>query len=435
VGISPDGRYVLSGGGHLRGDQGDFKIWDLAAGDELARFVEHSGRVTDLASGANGVVATGSQDGTIRLWHLQRMVGRTQRRQATPKHEGAVNAVCSIESVEESEGIVATAGMDGNVMVWSQRGRRQHLVHLRPPNLSGYKWIRFASVVPGGRHLLCGSEDGTVWLVDCQTGAIEASNLEHHWGWEDRGLGPPSIAALATAGDGEWGVTASREAVVLWELPVLSPERLAIEGDVRALAMTRDGSRVVAGCRDGSVCVWDVAAERPHSSLPAGDSPIEAVLVTPDTDEVLILARGAISPVVCDIDGMRSTFFEPAPNPLRRMTLSGDGRFLVAGADDGSLVAWDPLTGERIGHLVGRHSPVTALAGPPPGDDRFLSGDAAGTIRLWDAVARRDLGGISVESGIKACAVMPGGTFVAGDDLGRVHFLRPSPRRRSGPGE
>src|SRR5262245_25014816 len=79
VTFSPDGRRLASAAGphklfdvNLSFDDnhpGEIKLWDLTAGQELLTLKGHAGCVRGVSFSPNGkVLASGSADGTIRLW-------------------------------------------------------------------------------------------------------------------------------------------------------------------------------------------------------------------------------------------------------------------------------------------------------------------------------------------------------------------------------
>jgi len=56
---------------------------------------------------------------------------------------------------------------------------------------------------------------------------------------------------------------------------------------------------------------------------------------------------------------------------------------------------------------------------------RAVSGSEDRTVRVWDLDNGRQIATFTADAPVNACAVTPDGrTIVAGDQLGRVHFLR-----------
>jgi WD40 repeat protein len=104
----------------------------------------------------------------------------------------------------------------------------------------------------------------------------------------------------------------------------------------------------VAGCEDGTVCVWDLMSGDPSARRLVGHSgPVWGV------------ATGSI-----------------------------DGRpFAVSGSDDGTVRVWDLATGSLIGSpLTGHTAMVNAVAaGQAGGRPIVASGSDDNTVRVWDA--------------------------------------------------
>ncbi len=117
------------------------------------------------------------------------------------------------------------------------------------------------------------------------------------------------------------------------------PVRAADE--VRALAQTPDGRRVVLGLRDNRVQVYDVATGTPRYPLP----PRHEMAVT-------------------------------------ALATSPDGRTILAGSRDRSARFWDLETGLALGPKLRHADAVTAVAYSPLGD-RVATGTSGGRTVTW----------------------------------------------------
>jgi WD40 repeat protein len=101
-----------------------------------------------------------------------------------------------------------------------------------------------------------------------------------------------------------------------------------------------------------------------------------------------------------------------------------DGRRAVSASDDQTLRLWDLETGQTIRRLEGHTGWVRAVAVMPDGR-RAVSASYDGTLRLWDLESGKQIATFTGESAMPSCAVTSDGrAIVAGESLGRVHFLR-----------
>jgi WD40 repeat protein len=106
------------------------------------------------------------------------------------------------------------------------------------------------------------------------------------------------------------------------------------------------------------------------------------------------------------------------------VAVTADGRQAVSGSWDQTLRLWDLESGQTLRTLEGHTYWVNAVAVTADGR-QAVSGSEDDTLRLWDLESGKEIATFTGESQIRSCAVAPDGrTIVAGDRLGRVHFLR-----------
>jgi len=97
-----------------------------------------------------------------------------------------------------------------------------------------------------------------------------------------------------------------------------------------------------------------------------------------------------------------------------------DGR-LASGSGDRAIRLWDVTAGAETARLEGHSGWVAALCVLP--DGRLASGSGDNTIRLWDVTAGAETARLETDAPIHCVLALSTTHLVAGDSLGRLHWL------------
>ncbi|XP_046892895.1 WD repeat-containing protein 47b [Hypomesus transpacificus] len=140
---------------------GDCNIYttDCQRGQGLHALSGHTGHILSLYTWGGWMIATGSQDKTIRFWDLR--VPSCVRVVGTALH-GSGSAVASV-AVDPSGRLLATGQEDSSCMLYDIQGGR--MVQTYRPHDSDVRSVRFS---PGAHYLLTGSYDNKVIVTDLQ---------------------------------------------------------------------------------------------------------------------------------------------------------------------------------------------------------------------------------------------------------------------------
>jgi TIR domain/WD domain, G-beta repeat len=101
-----------------------------------------------------------------------------------------------------------------------------------------------------------------------------------------------------------------------------------------------------------------------------------------------------------------------------------DGRSAVSASDYNTLRVWDLESGQTVRTLRGHTNSVEAVAVTPDGRCA-VSASNDRTLRLWDLESGKEVATFTGDDHMGSCAIAPDGhTIIAGDESGRMHFLR-----------
>ncbi|XP_014799009.1 PREDICTED: WD repeat-containing protein 47 isoform X1 [Calidris pugnax] len=146
---------------------GDCNIYttDCQRGQGLHALSGHTGHILALYTWSGWMIASGSQDKTVRFWDLRvpscvRVVGTTFHGTGVLSLIGS--AVASV-AVDPSGRLLATGQEDSSCMLYDIRGGR--MVQSYHPHSSDVRSVRFS---PGAHYLLTGSYDMKIKVTDLQ---------------------------------------------------------------------------------------------------------------------------------------------------------------------------------------------------------------------------------------------------------------------------
>jgi len=240
--VSPDGSFMLSGGGENHGGDCDLRLWDLNKGTEIRRLEGHTAAVYGLAFSPDGRRALSSgADRTVRLWDIA--TGKSLAR-----FDGAPGFVFA--TAFSPDGRRALAGMhavNNTGQLWLLDLETKEVIK----RIDAPGQIFSVAFLPDGRRAFAGDYIGKLRLWDLESGA-ELKRFDGHSGW---------ILDIALSPDAQQVLTASVDRTMrLWD--VATGNQLKVfqghKGSVSAVSYSPDGRRAATSSRDSTVRIWDL---------------------------------------------------------------------------------------------------------------------------------------------------------------------------------
>ncbi|RJO67133.1 MAG: EAL domain-containing protein [Myxococcales bacterium] len=400
VTISPDGRWIISGGWDET-----VRVWESASGKLVRTLRGHEGGVNAVAMSPDGQWVVSGSGETVRLWELANgKLVRTLKGQ-----EGWAEAV----AVSPDGRLVVSGSDDKMIRIWELANGR--LVR----TLKGHKdGVYAVTVSPDGRWVVSGSGDKTVCLWEFASGKL-ARTLKGHEDW---------VSSIAVSPDARWVVSGSGDGTVrVWELASGRLVR-ALKGHrdgVCTVTVSLDGRWVVSGSFDQTVRLWELASGKLARTLKEHEDWVSAVAVSPNGRWVVSGSRDQTIHLWELVSGKLAWTLKGREGGVDAVAVSPDGRWIVSGGWDETVRVWESARGKLERTLKGHEGRVNAVAVSP--DSRWVvSGSGDKTVRFWELASGKLVWTLKGhEGGVYAVAVSPDGRWVisGGDETVRLWEL------------
>ncbi|KZP17448.1 WD40 repeat-like protein [Athelia psychrophila] len=164
---------------------------------------------------------------------------------------------------------------------------------------------------------------------------------------------------------------------------------------VYSIAYSPDGTRIVLGSVDSTVCVWDAETGTVIvGPLRVGHGGVvNCVAYSPDGKHIISASEdGTIQVWDAETGEMLGSPFEGHNEPIYSITYSPDGKHIVWGSGDKIIRAWDKEIGEAVGSPFQGHTDCVLSVACSPDGKCIASGSGDCTIRMWDAKTGQAVG-------------------------------------------
>ncbi len=315
---------------------------------ELNRLEDHSQRVNSVNVNPQGQIATGSEDGTVRLW----------------KPDGSIDRVLQVGDrvtavVFSPNGqTLAAASSNSTISLWDSNGNAQR-------TLKAKDWVTSLAFSRDGEWLAIGSRDNTAQFFDIRNGKL-LRTFNGFTGFVNSVAFSPDNQTLAAASeDGS---------IRLWNIAAGKPIRVLTghQGRVTSIAFSTKGQLASAG-EDRMIRLWNLS-NGTATTIEAHTDQINQVTFSPDGQQFVSASKdGQIK--LWRLDGSPIATFKGHGDSVLSAVFSTDGRSIVSSSADKTV---------RIWQIPPAEAPVTAdVLSVSPNGQQFVTAGWDGKIQLW----------------------------------------------------
>lgn len=275
VAFSPKGSILASGS-----DDKTIKLWHLDTQQAIATLNRHTHAVKSVAFSPDGqILATGSDDKTVKLWDINTL----QEIRTLSGHRHAVKAV----SFSQDGKFLASASWDKTIKLWNVNTGTEIC------QLTGHQLlvtsVAFSPDIKAGNNtplIASASFDRTVRLW---TPTVESSGFSHN----NQFVSHPcyilsdhawAVLTVTFSPDGSILATGSDDRTIkLWDVTTgqVMHTLLGHSWSVVALAFTPDGKTLISGSWDKTVKLWNVSTGQEIATLCGHLDSLSAIATSP----------------------------------------------------------------------------------------------------------------------------------------------------------
>lgn len=361
VSFSPDCKTLVSAGADIT-----IRLWQLDANENdsssscqdstmhrgrlgngvITTLNSHTDKVNKVAFSPKGqeeIIATASDDNTVKLWKRDGTLIQTfpSGRYPNQGHTKKVNGV----AFSPDRDIIATASDDRTVKLWKRDGEIIRTIdnfksHLLDVNFS-----------PDGKKLAVGSKDNTIAILDIngkilpEIGSYSEENKDGHKDWVRAVAWSPDSKIIASASDDN--------TVKLWELKNNQFEyKETLEGHnswVFDVKFSPDGNTIASTSNDKKLILWkkdpNDSFKPPKKSRPkvleGHKDEVNSVSFSPDGKKIATVSGDKTVKLWNADSGKELRTITGHNGDLYNVSFSADSNILVVGSADNTAILWD----------------------------------------------------------------------------------------------
>ncbi|MFB2837050.1 TIR domain-containing protein [Floridanema evergladense] len=320
----------------------------------------HKATVLAVAVSPDGkIVASGSEDNTIKLWNQDGKLLKT-----LTDHKGSVNYLAFSPDGKQ----MASASVDETIKLWKPDGT---LLKTLTGHNSKVEAVAFSpdsqtlASASNGKTVKLWKSDGT--LLKTLTGHTEA------------------VKAVIFSPDGKLIASAGNDRTIkLWKSDGTLLKTLTGNTDeLNAIAFSPDGKWIASASDDGTIKLWKADGTLVNTFTGHNGS-VTAVAFSPDS-KTIASSGGDRSIKLWNLNGQLLISLLGHSDRVRNVVFTPNGKTVISGSEDNTVRLWRRET-PFLNILIGHQKSVNAVAFSPDKDKKkqlIASASEDGTLRLW----------------------------------------------------
>ncbi|MHC5771906.1 MAG: WD40 domain-containing protein, partial [Nostoc sp.] len=347
--FSPDDKIIASAS-----QDGTIRLWNHN-GTAIATIVGHKDKIRSLNFSPDGkIIASASQDGTIKLWQRNGTLIKTLF-----GHQSWV-----INAIFNSDNTIVSASKDGTVKVWQSDGTLIQTIPLKSNAITS------ATISPNGKIIAVGNEEGNIELW--KSNGTFITTIVGHKGW---------VTSISFSPDGENIASASDDKTIkLWKADgTLSRTIQGHTARINTVSFSHDGKIIASGSSDQTVKIWQLNGTLINTFIGHSDS-LASVSWSQDSQ---IIASGSDDGIVklWKLNPDIMTTLTGHKHEITSLNFSPDAKIIASGGKDGIVELWQQ-NGTVIANLRGHQGWINSISISPDANTIAVGTDL-GTAKLW----------------------------------------------------